>query len=84
MFQLGLEFERGSMDTLSTFFDSLLFAAACAVGWVAFPVFLIGGAVALLGYALIAELASEMVQARGGSDDEVAARKTADRLCGTP
>jgi hypothetical protein len=72
------------MNAISTFLDSLLFAAACAVGWLVFPVLLIGGAAALFGYAVIAEVAVTMLQATNCLHDETAARKTAERLCGAP
>ncbi len=83
------------MDALSTFLRRLLFILACVLGWVVFPMLLLGGGLALLVYASIAEVISSLVDAAKplfrnrigngltrGFADRLDARKTADRLCG--
>jgi hypothetical protein len=44
------------MHAISTFADRLVFAGTCVVGWVIFPLLIATGVIALLLYALIAEL----------------------------
>jgi hypothetical protein len=75
------------MNAITTFVERLFFAAACVLGWVVFPMFLLAGGMVLLVYASVAELLSTMVSAaapiyRDGLADRLAARRTADRLCG--
>jgi hypothetical protein len=57
----------------------------CVVAWVIFPVLIAVGGTALLIYALIAEICSSIaaVPPALGRDD-LAARRTASRLCGRP
>jgi hypothetical protein len=75
------------MNTVSTFVERLFFAVTCVLGWVVFPMFLLAGGMVLLVYASVAELLSTMVGAaapiyRDRLADRLAARRTADRLCG--
>ena len=75
------------MNTVSTFVERLFFAVTCVLGWVVFPMFLLAGGMVLLVYAFVAELLSTMVSAaapiyRDRLADRLAARRTADRLCG--
>jgi hypothetical protein len=75
------------MNTVSTFVERLFFAVTCVLGWVVFPMFLLAGGMVLLVYAFVAELLSTMVSAaapiyRDRFADRLAARRTADRLCG--
>jgi hypothetical protein len=53
------------MHAISIFVDRLVFAGTCVVGWVIFPLLIAAGFIALLGYALIAEL---VVTATGSVD----------------
>jgi len=73
------------MNAITTFLDRLFFMAICALGWVIFPLFITLGCIALLSYALIAECLSPTAGSAAASVDrqEPAARKIADRLCGT-
>jgi hypothetical protein len=75
------------MNAITTFVERLFFAAACVLGWVVFPMFLLAGGTVLLVYASVAELLSIMVSAaapiyRNRLADRLDARRTADRLCG--
>jgi hypothetical protein len=73
------------MNALSTFFDRVFFAVLCVVAWVIYPVFIVGGAVALLIYALIAELSSPMAAAPPPLDGHhLPARRPASGLCESP
>ena len=73
------------MNALSTFLDRLFFAVLCVVAWVIYPVLIAVGGAALLIYALIAELWSSLAAAPPPLDrKDLAARKTASRICGRP
>jgi hypothetical protein len=73
-----------SMNALSKLLERLSFAALCIVAWGIFPVLIAVGGAALLIYATMAELCSWV-----GADpappamDDLTARRTASRLCGT-
>ena len=46
------------MNAITSFFDRLVFAATCVVGWAIFPMLIAVGFAALLSYALLAEFLS--------------------------
>lgn len=72
------------MNAVTTFLDRLFFMAICALGWAIFPLFITLGFIALLSYALLAECLSPAADSAAYADrQEPAARKIADRLCGT-
>jgi hypothetical protein len=68
------------MNAVSTFVDRLLFAATCVLGWIIFPLFIAVGAVALLIYALFAELVSTSAEAA----NPVLRKTLAERRKGDP
>jgi hypothetical protein len=73
-----------SMNALSTFLERLFFALLCIVAWGIFPILIAAGGAALLIYAMIAELCSSLIaESAPPAMDDLAARRTASRLCGT-
>ncbi|HEY3849335.1 MAG TPA: hypothetical protein VGL87_00075 [Steroidobacteraceae bacterium] len=68
---------------MTTFLDRLFFAATCVLGWVIFPLFITLGCIALLTYAFLAECFSTADSAASVDGQKPAARRIADRLCGT-
>jgi hypothetical protein len=72
------------MNALSTFPERLFFAMLCVVSWAIFALLIAAGGAALLIYALIAELCSSLaVVSPSPAMDDLSARRTASRLCGT-
>jgi hypothetical protein len=63
-------------------FKEVMFYAGCAVAWfVLLPLFVIGGGIALLGYAVFAELGETLIGRSKNSIDSPAAREIARRMC---
>lgn len=72
------------MKAILTLLKSILFLGVCIVSWTILPVLFIVGALTLFLYALAAEsLHSLISRERPLPDDERAARKAPDGLCGT-
>ncbi len=71
------------MNAISTFLDCLLFTVVCIAAWVILPLLIAAGCLVLLTYAMIAELVSPRSDADSGADQQLAARKAANRLVGT-
>lgn len=62
---------------------AILFSLGCLVAWfLLLPVFLIGGGICLLAYAVFAELVAMLTGKPSTTLDTSAAREIAGRLCG--
>ncbi len=60
----------------------VMFYLGCVVAWfVLLPVLVIGGGLALLGYAIFAEIAATVTGRDKNSIDSPAAREIARRMC---
>jgi hypothetical protein len=63
-------------------FKEVVFYIGCAVAWfVLLPLLVVGGGLALLGYAVFAELADTLIGRERNSIDSPAAREIARRMC---
>jgi hypothetical protein len=63
-------------------FKEVVFYLGCAVAWfVLLPVFVIGGGLVLLGYAVCAEITEFLIGRNKNSIDSPAAREIARRMC---
>jgi hypothetical protein len=63
-------------------FKQIVFYMGCTVAWfILLPVFVIGGGIALLGYAVFAELGESIVGKTEKAVDSSTAREMAHRLC---
>ena len=63
-------------------FKDIVFYLVCAATWfILMPVFLIGGTIALVSYAVFSELRENIVGGRAKALDNTAAREMARRMC---
>jgi hypothetical protein len=63
-------------------FKDLMFYLVCAATWfVLLPLFLVGGTIALISYAVFSELRENLPGRTAKAIDNAAARETARRLC---
>jgi hypothetical protein len=63
-------------------FKDIVFYLVCAATWfILMPVFLIGGTIALVSYAVFSELRENIVGHRAQALDNAAAREMARRMC---
>ena len=62
---------------------AILFSLGCLVAWfLLLPLFVIGGGICLLAYAVFAELVAMLTRRPAKTLDTSAAREIAGRLCG--
>ena len=63
-------------------FKDVVFYLVCAVTWfILLPVFVVGGTIALVSYAVFSELRENILGRRAKALDNTAARETARRMC---
>ena len=63
-------------------YKDIVFYFVCAAAWfVLLPLFVVGGMIALVGYALFSELRENFLGRRAKVLDKAAARELARRLC---
>ncbi len=63
-------------------FKDVVFYLVCAATWfILLPLLLVGGTVALVGYAVFSELRENILGRTAKALDNAAARETARRLC---
>jgi hypothetical protein len=66
------------------FLKAILFSLGCLLAWcVLLPLLFIGGGMALLAYAIFAELGASLMGKTGKTIDPAAAREIARRMCGS-
>jgi hypothetical protein len=72
------------MNSIFTFAERLLFAITCVLGWVIFPMFILGAGITLFAYALLAEIVAQIAGAAAPvPSDKLSASTVADRLSGS-
>ena len=63
-------------------FKDVMFYLVCAATWfILLPLFLVGGTIALIGYAVFSELRENLPGRTSKANDNAAAREIARRLC---
>jgi hypothetical protein len=63
-------------------FKDVVFYLVCGATWfILLPVFVLGGTIALVSYAVFSELRENILGRRAKALDKTAARETARRMC---